>query len=1035
MPTTTQLREYPGAQVGHVVLFDGIEIGLTDRRELVGIDTGSGHSVQLGLQRSGLSYRMAIDIRTGEVLQSPATLPIDDFDDSIGDLFKAASTSEQALVDVPFGAGTAIAPSEDLSPRTELHGRHVGLERISSSGARHQFPVPTDASDTWGMQHTIALDGAGTESAPVSEDPIVWSGRRVELRRVYFDLDGTPRPWSESRRLWMGTLRDDGMPRGRRWTIEAAGPESLLQKPLALGWQREPVSAVSDLDLDATSDERETGFGVRLVIPYGGGGGDYSLDLFASDLTGANAIELRDEIRARIELAAADATGDGPFDEIAGCAVSMDAQGRVRIATTTTSNLPAILQLCLHRKVWAALGYEVEIQRQLEPPDAVAVRFDPIGADAFAASAPGGDYWVGTFFTGTEDTTIYPNGANNGGATRVYSPLYPAGTQTLLADLNGGRGQVVRLGDANLGSDTSQSTIAHPGQAARPIASDPTDPTAPIEIDGVPCTRTGFWLFFGVRRYVGGGDGVPNYAVGIDEVFDEVWVGEASWVGGAGQQAGLVSGDRIIVTKWWEPGLFGFASKGGITSDWVARVSTGDPEDGSVRAVPIAVSSYSDGFDEAHKVLLRTLLTTGTSAGWSSYAADGAATLAAGENEPSEAPSLRCDAEVAPLGLAIPADWVAAPSEFDAVAEQVANSDVLKVKAAYSAAYPAGDLLRSLMQPLGWCWHLRDGAFGIWCPADGLTIYDATLVIDRSVRGEIGSGRFTHPNQSLRYLQPIDRWKFQTNLRPHFGGTTLLERTSLDRGFAYRPGTVQQDVLAHHMRRPEGIYARLQTLSAWWARRHFPVSGYPISILEAERAWPGTIVRLTDSELVDPRGYYGVVNRLAVVTALRVDLADGMRGNGGTASVDLLVFDDSAATPRYHAPVAVCIGYDSATQRLITAPEGLGAVGGGALFVEPQVDGVVPFGGDAVIECWQWDGSTWAQTCSGTVDSAAAGYVQLTGPITGTYYRDRDTIGVLRPTATANAAWVDAIFSPISSGTNGQWTDVATPTDGYPWET
>lgn len=1034
MPTTTQLRSNPGVQVAHLFLMDGIEAAFTDRRELVGYATGGGHDVQLGLQRDGLSYRMALDLRTGEVMQSPATLPLDDFADTIVDLFKASDTTEQALSDVPFGAGTAIAPGEGLGARTELHGMHVGLESIADNGARHQFPVPTDAASTWGLLHTIAVDGAGTESAPVSADPIVWNGRRCELRRVYLDTDGTPRPFSESVRLWMGTLRDEGMPRGRRWSIEAAGPEALLQKPLALGWQREPVTAVGDLTLDSTGDERENAFGLHLQIPYGGGGGEYARYLFTTDLAGVSATELRDEVRAMIAAAAADGTGDGPFEDIDGCHVSMDSQAHVRIKTTVATNLAADLRICMHRKVWAALGYDVEIQRRLDPPDAKAVRFESPDFGVFSSTVPGGDYWVGVFYTGTDDTTIYPNGANNGGATRIYTPLYDAGTHTLVADLNAGAGQVFRIGDATLGSDTSQSTVAHPGQLMRPIASDPTDPAAAIEIDGVPCTHTGFWLFFGKRRFTGGGDFVENYAFGLDEVFDEVWIGEASWVGGTLQQTGLVSGDRIIVTKWWEPGLFGFASKGGITSDWVARVSTGDPEEGIVRAVPIAVAGYSDGFDEAHKVLLRALLTTGTSAGWSSFAADGAATIAAGENEPSEAPSLRCDAEVAQLGLGIPAAWVAAPSEFDAVAATVSSSEVLKVKAAFSGAYPAGDLLRSLMQPLGWCWHLRDGAFGIWCPAEGLTLYDATLVLDRSVRGQIDGSRFTPPSQGLRYLQPIDRWRFATNLKPHFGGTTLVERTSLDRAFAYRPGTVSHDVLAHHMRRPEGIYERLHTLSTWWARRHFPVTGYPISILEAENAWPGTIVRLTDPELADPRGVYGVTNRIAIVTAVRVDLADGLRGRGGTASVDLLVIDDGASNPRYHAPIAVAIGYDSATQRIITSTEGFGVPGGGALFVEPAIDGIVPFGGDAVVEGWQWDGSTLAQTFSGTVDSAAAGYVQLTGAITGTYYRDRDTILVLRPTTTANAAWVDTIFSPIS-GDDGQWLDVATPTDGYSWET
>lgn len=1028
MPTTTELRQRQGAEIGHFVVFDGIEPAFCDRDELVGFDTGGGHDVQRGLQRAGLSYRFASDLRTGDLMQSPASIPLDDFADTLVDLFKISDGSEQSLVDVPMGTGTLITPAEDLTARTDLHGANVGLERIGSGGERHQFPVPPDAPDTWGMLHTITLDGAGIEAAPVSTDPIVWNGRRCALYRVYIDTDGTPRPAAEARRLWMGTLKDDGKVKGRRWTLEADGPESLLRKPLALGFQRDPVVAVGDFTLEPDGDASETWIGINLFLAGDGvvvSPESYSVREGVTVITGTTLPEIVQDIRDEFDAAAADASLDGPYEDLPGCMLSMDAGGRVRLSMSSATESSVTCQVCLHRKVWALLGYDVEMQKtEFERPDSRFVDFHPMqgapNAGTFASSVPGGDYWTADFVTGYADENA---GLNNGGATRLYEPMYSSGTQVLLHGLNEGRGQIFRLGDATLGADTSQSTVAHPGQLMRPIASLPTDAAAAIEIDGTPCDRTGFFLFIGKRRFAE-----------TDEVFDEAWIGEASWVAAVGQQAGLIAGDTIIVTKWWQPSLFGFSDKGGIESDWVARVSTIDPDEGVIRAVPIAVVGYSDSFDDAQKLIPRVLASTGTSTGWDSFAADGAATLAAGENEPSEAPALRCDAEVAPLGLAIPASWVAAPSTFDVVAARVENPAILRTKAAFTAGYPAGDLLRSLMQPWGAVWHLRDGSFGIWCPADGVTLADATLVIDRSVRGEIGSGKFTPPEQGLRYLQPIDRWRCTYNRRAHFGDTSTTEKLSLDRAFAYRPGTVQADVMAHHMRQPLGLVERLPTLSNWWARRHFPVPNYPIDIVTAEEAWPGTIVRLTDPELADPRGQYSVTNRLAIVTALRVTLDEGYHGKGGTASVDLLVLDDGGATPRYHGPVAQAFGYDSATHRIYIAPDSFGLGSGAeAFFVEPTYDGVTPFGGDAVIECWQWDGETLAQTCSGTVASAGAGYIELTGAITGTYYRDRFTIVVLRPTTTANAAYVDTIYSPVCDAA-GQWTDVATPTDGYNWE-
>jgi hypothetical protein len=362
----------------------------------------------------------------------------------------------------------------------------------------------------------------------------------------------------------------------------------------------------------------------------------------------------------------------------------------------------------------------------------------------------------------------------------------------------------------------------------------------------------------------------------------------------------------------------------------------------------------------------------------------------------------------------------------------VESDAILRVKATVSSGDPALDVIKSMMQPCGWAWHLRNGQLGIWAPSDPLTLTDATVVLDRTVKTRTDEDAdYDPPKHGFRFTQPVDKWTFDYNRAPHLGTTAKMEKLSPDRSMAYRPGTVNQTIIAHAMRQPLGVVERLSTMSKWWARRHFPVPGYPVSIIEAEDLWPGTIVRLTDPGLTDPRGSYGVTNRIAIVTSVRVTL--GVKT--GTAAVDLLVLDDGGTAPRHHAPVAMARGWDSATSRLYLYANGFGIEGftnDAGQWVEPSYAGIAQFGGNAILEVWQFDGSTLTQTFSGTVSGSGADYVTLTAT-SGTYWRDMDSIVVLRSTTIANAAWVDTLFSPICTDA-GTWTDVATPTNGYNWE-
>jgi hypothetical protein len=1060
MPSTEELqaRALAGEDVwvGHVLLIDGVSIGFTDHAGLVGVSTSGLHQVRLGLQRDGLSFRMALDLRTGQLLDSPLSCTVVDFEGDLAALWRSIDDTERALEHVPIGGGTNIHPNSDLTSRTELHSRNVGLERIGAAGQRHRFPVPVTYGV--GLDHGIGQPELDLEGSPVSENPIVWNGRRAVLYRCYRDHITYPddssagwRPFSEAVRIWWGTMRDAGEVSGREWSLDFDGPESWLRKPLGLGYQTKPATVAADVELI----EEERGIGVALMLDLHGGSDRWAAGLHefsAPTMTGVTLEQIRDEVRTEIAATAADAGADGTWDDEEGFMVAMDASAVVSIAVPEDQSAywadglvaKGMMQLVLHHKVWALLGYDIEQQRNLypDPEDPRALNFYEANEANFDG-LPGPGYWIGYFVTGGVDLEVWPNGPTNGGATRYFQPWYQGGTMQLLADpTNGGEqaGQLIRMGDSALGVDTSSTTLVHPGQLDRPIASSVDDATAPAQIDGFDCDRQGLWLFYGKRRL---GE--------TEDEVDEYQVARCSWVGGGAGQDGCVFGDTLLITEWLAPGRFGFnrdrlGSNTAFGGDWIARRDTADPDEGMVQAVPLLTLGYFNGssYDRADIVLQRLLVTSGTSDGWTSYEGDPAAVVDPGDNEPSGAHTIGRDVEVAALGLGIPDSMVAPISDFDAQAGLLdAGEDaILDVKVAFSSGYQSEDVLRSLMQPIGWSWHLRNGQYGVWCPADPVTLADATVALSPSVKTASYKQRGRRTiKQDIRKWQPIDLFKVERSWAPHLNKVTeTLELRSQDRGMRYRPGSVTETVKAHWYRGAGGLVQRLAHVARFWAKRHFEVRAYPVPMLGVgEQLWPGSIVRLTDPELVDPSGSYGVVNRLAIVTGC----ATTMDQDDGTKTVDLLVLADRSTTPRLHAPSAIGRGYNSATERLYIdtnwARIEAASWSDGAHFVEPSYDGIPAFGGNAEVVWWQWDGIELVLRGGGTVigfghdDVLDLDYLQLDNA-SGLYYRDQPALVVLAPTTTANAAFVDELYAPICDDA-GLWTDVAAPTDGYPWET
>ncbi len=1033
MPTTAQLRVLDGCQFAHAVLIHGIELVFVDNADLVGFNFGGSRVGRLGLSRKGLKYRHSINLRKSTIDDNPWTITITDFEGDLARLFGAIDDSERSLGDVPLGGGLPL-PASGSAPAA-LYGKHVGTERIGPAGERALYPSPSGFSV--GSKHTIAVPGIDLAGAPVSDNPLVWNGRRVTLYRLYRDHVTYPsltagvsswRPFSEAVVLQWGTLRDEGTVEGLTWKLSADGPESWLRKPLGVGFSTVPVRAIADVPpLSTTDGAREDGIGISLytrdaaatTVRYGG-------RAFVTPIVGTTADAIRDEIIAEIVAAAAavtDINGAGctAWNTVDGYSVFMSNDGSMTISVANAAgDAGGIMELCLHRKVWAILGYEPELQSfEIDPDDNKSLGFEDATAD-IVPFATGSDYLVALVSTGWAD---WPRGRDNKGSPRIYKPQYSGGTTVFQGSPTDGIGQIVRLGNANLGMGDSFSSVAHPGQNSWPVAD--------YEMSGGACDRQGYWLFFGKRRIWG-----------TEEIEEEFRIAQASWRNGVGQNDGLVDGDTILVTKWLRANRFGHVNKL-PWGDWIARASAIDADDGMVQAVPICVLSYreDDLYDQAHIVAQRLLYSTGTSNGWDGPVAEDP-TLDAGDNEPSGTHTNRRDAEVAELGLGVPAAFIHPPTSWAAERAKVENDDILDVKLAFSPGYQALDALRSLLQPVGWSWHLRGGRYGIWCPADSVTQEDVDVVLTRSVKAsKYGERGRRQTAQSIRKWAPIDKFKYDYDYAPQKNSATRkLEMAAPDAGMRYRPGEVTEDVIAHGMRSPpRGVAERVSKLSRFWARRHFEVKGWRVPGVDpGETCWPGTIIRITDPELVDALGEYGCTGRLGVVTGASHDndLDDCI------TSLDLLVFADTSATPRVHAPSARVTAYDSVTRTLTCDANWLGIESSGTWydapkFSEPNYVGIPQFGGVAVIQVYQWDGTQHVATLSGRVVSTTNTTIVLSATgLSGTFMRDQDAIVIMAQADTqlTDGDWPAMIFSPVTLEDGTFRNAAAAFVDGYQWE-
>lgn len=820
------------------------------------------------------------------------------------------------------------------------------------------------------------------------------------------------RPIAEWDRIWWGTLEDAGEVTARVWSLKCAGVESWLRKPLGSLYQTRETPIEFEVDYISRADNEEAHeAGIYISIhtdnegANGGAGGTlqghYGSVAWSTsfEFTEDTVFDLWNELGLAVGNAFTTAGTNGAWSSLAGCMLDLEGGASKRLVFAKGEDVAqrARCYIGMHKKLWGILGWDIGTPNS----DGIYSRegFSSWESAAGLTESPGDGYVVFRFELGLEQGVLNDeSGQERPAEMQTLDPDYKSGVVTL--DPDSVKDGLVMLVDRWAGS-----TVAHFGQLRTSVFSDPTDPTAPYPLGGPDIDKSGLWVLSGKRRFSD-----------EEEEQDFYQVVEGSW----GDEGGMVRAGRVVVHGLLDPRDFGFDAKR-LKGAW-------NSQPGAIVARPLVCIGYKQGskLDDAHIVMQRLLLTTGTSEGWSSYSLDPDNVLDPGTNEPTHTGNVVRDAEYADLGLAIPESMVQIPSVWAAEAESTGN-DALKCKVAITPGMNSVDVLHGLMEPLGWCWSLRNNKYGIFTPFASIDEDQIEVAITRADIDRGRSKEMIEVDQDLRQDPPIDKFMVRASWTP-YEEAYLFEREvrSVDRGQRYRPGGVVEEIKAPWWRGVDGgglstpITERLQLKAKFWERRHYAIVRLPIVPVTGRKLLPGTFVRFSHDMAVDPvAGTYGVDGRRGVV----YDVEERLDRDRGGFVVDFLIHADRTRTPKLHAFSARGYGYDSTNDRILVHDNWLALAGDGtrvdsAFFVEPTYVGLEPFEGDADIKWYQWDGAGWEQTGEGQVTAVGTTpgscYLELGAGISaGTYYPCKDTIVVPAAFTDQTANWVLELYTGI----------------------
>lgn len=1029
--------------VAYVLLIDGISTVFTTSE-----DVTDAHVAAWGFTTAypGLHFptrlQAALDLREGVLQGTSASFDIHDIDGTLPGMFAVSLDDTEALL-------TRIEPG-DTAPNSTW-GKQVGIEAIGAAGQRRRYScVPG-----WnvGLFHLGEIQASAAElgAAPVSDDPVVWAGRRCCLHRIVWDgsawSDLTDETTRNQTRVWFGTLLGQGEHDEHVWSLTCAGPESWVMGTMGAGFSAEPLPIEVETTLDEEAGEHVLRGRLVVINLWDPSEVAYTYvanDIDSTSLAGATSYDdFVTGIQTALAAWEADASSgqalsaagfssldyfEGPGE--VGFAVRFDRDSSA--APKVTSGDTLLLGVRAHRKVWMRLGYDPQTQNATVDPVEHPDKYGRFWQDAYA---PG--FWWGNFYSADATAMLAAdNGENwqywesnliNNGQPRVWPPIYGQGANYF--DM-GSVPQVFRV------TGELAQNVFIPASNAFPLPADPDDPSSPYNIPNVgDVTHAGLVAFSGPYR-----DETDPDA----EVEKMTLVARVAW---RQQTDGSVALDNttdqptLVVYDWPDPRLFGLDAV--LPQQWGSwRVL---PEDGgeALQMRVIYAIEHSTGADTLGYVLARLMASTGTAGEWYSdaglttpkYGLEGERYLDVGTNDlglegvGDQALGRYTDADVHPYALGVPSEMIAAgetdQTSLAAAITLHAEAPVYRCKAVLGKPVSTRDLFKTLLAPTGWCMSLAGGKFGLFDPFEfKAPLYETGQITAESLAGKPGDPRSAIPTQRLRVFAPIDRIDYKARLDP-VTGKYMREGSvrSSDPSTLYRSQSIAHAVDGAHLvdqRIADWVPSfneRWKKATTWWSRQHFECE-ITVPARRAHEFWPGSQVEVSNEWLVNPAaGVYGVTAAPGYVVSRTVNAKDE------TCRITCIV---SAASLVLYAPSAIATRYDENDDaegyRIFVNDDHLGIRSGTGTF---DVDGFVEpewstLGGNADIEVFSFDGVTWTGGIYGTVSSvnASAGncYITLTGALTGaTWLRDQHHLVVLRDAENQSAAWPFGVYAPIGN--------------------
>ena len=1050
MTSVATLAARAHVDVAYLLVAQGLPFMFTTRAEIAGsgvgswIGTGYGpRRVVEGLDVTGVSLTFATEMGDGRPdTDDGLTLKIVDFERELIELFREQTVESGDAIPV----GGRLGPKDDPAPtdligtsgdNVPIWGHWVNAEAIGPAGERNYYSL-FPGGDPAGQDHA-AYSGDLQTLAPsyVYATPTHMEGRRAALYRIYRDLDTGEWPsWEDHHDsgkslIWVGSMTNDVDVIDITWSLKFDGPSSWLRKQLGAQRATEWLPVSGDITLSDTPGAREDLFALSFRyqqvsnanIEAGG------LSIFDAALdtlpTTGTAASFRAAINARITTVSAAAGADITWTtERNAEAFLASGYAETRIDDTPGGGfIKAGLWYCAaHEKVWRAMGYDPYAQAATSYDTDYEIKF--IAGAASGLPVPGPGYWVGHFWTvpvGYDSITAAGSEADNNGQVRRARAIAPED----IAQLPPGGEFELSFGIGSpsyFEGQTNRATAEHALSNA-----------------GGDCDTQGYVAFRG--SYLAGPDAEVQTMVQLAQVC---WHADAVTLGGDTIGLDSLGHARVYVAKWIDPRFHGIDRKP-LDRIWASA---------DLEWCPVNFMGHAFGSgDYAHRMMLRLLLSTGT-ATWTGYDGDGAV-LTPGANHPAALDGLEpySDAEIADLGLGIPHALIDL-SSFGKAAGSLPGgitSPLNRCRYAWIGAKDSQEMIASMLAPRGWGLGFNAGQWRLFSRPDLLTAADVEVVI--APDDIAGEPEFIE-TASLRPFTPRERFKVSfdhalvseaaTEDRELFAEARALDpasRSRRDNGVADIDGMGLIPIPLWRGEDPPADWrSAWQTLfssimAGWYNAAHILISGLPVLPSIAAQIGPGSIVRFTSYYAPTREGTYGPTAKLGRVYKVEHDL------DSREAKLDVLLQPGDALNARLFAPVAMVLDDVSTVEARHDAAARTfkcyrnffshddAAMHDVAYFAEPAWLGI---GGDAVAYGLQWNGRTWSQAFSFTVESVDVSGNSITykaGTFAGAWSESRYTALILAPfDDQPSGSWARSLFSVI---TRSDFKFGAVPTQGF----